>query len=88
MTQANGIRLVEAQELLAIIDRAIAKDEHETRERIVRCTGLDGDPDFVSSQEWQSHHRRMARIRAERVVIINLLANMLANTMPAPVVVL
>lgn len=65
---ADRVKLTEAQEYLERLNRMIAKDEHETNERVTRCAGLDGDSDFVSREEWQAPLRpcRAAKGRAGR----------------------
>jgi hypothetical protein len=56
----DKVRLTAAQEHLERLNRAIAKDAHETHKRVTRCTGLDGDSDYVSRKEWSAHYERVA----------------------------
>lgn len=58
--------LDQARETVRELDRMIAKLEFDTRERIARMTGPDGDADLVSRQEWTKFNREVQPIREQR----------------------
>lgn len=79
--------LEQARETLAEYDRQIAKLEYETRQRVERMTGLDGDADFVSRQEWSRFNLQVAPIRSARDHLAKAIATIVGMAAPAPVII-
>lgn len=76
-----------SQDALAEIDRTIAKLDRETRERIIRRTGLDGDADLVSRDEWRKFYDQVLPLREHREAIVRAMVDVLSSETPPPVIV-
>lgn len=76
--------LDQARENLHTMDMQIAKLEYETRERIVRCTGLDGDADLVSREEWGKFNEQVRPLREQREHLAKAIATIVGMAAPPP----
>ena len=70
------------QDFLNDVVRRIKQDEHETRLRIDRMVGLDGDADRVSRREWRLHRERTSCLARQRDAILKAMAEQLAVSPP------
>lgn len=76
--------LDQARDTVAYLDLEIRKLEYETRQRIERMTGLDGDNDLVSRQEWGKFNEQVLPMREQREHLARAITTIASMTAPPP----
>lgn len=77
----------DAREALAHIAAALKREEYETRQRIERMTGLDGDYSVISRVEWKRHFDRFRPMQRQHDELLKLMVTRIAFEVPGPIVI-